>query len=353
MRIIFKTIGINLLILIALLMIIDFCSMIIVDSSRLFDGKEDIRGELPNYDNFSNAKILFKEFNSLRSDYKSYYGWRRKTYNGETINIDSLGIRKTIGKFDKKNPTAVFLGGSTMWGTGASDENTIPSLFKRKSKINYNVLNYGESAYNAYQSLIFLQTQIAKNFIDDIDLIVTYDGVNNSYFTKNYFAHKREKQINNLLKGQDSKKEYLFMNNTKTLISEIKKIYSMPITPTLSNDVHKQAAIELLESWLMMKKLAVTENAKFVCILQPNAFVGDANTENIKNIIDNSSKDSYQYYSYVKLYLNTNDRYKVLKPHFIDMTNAFDNLPNVYIDFCHVSPNGNKIIVDNLLKRLN
>ncbi len=161
MKKVLKTITINLLVLVALLAIVDFSSMIIVDTAiatkgiRSYLTDPEIRGDLPNYKNTPWAKKHFQEFNSLPSDYKSFYGWRRKEYKGETINIDSLGIRKTTGAIIKNTPIAVFLGGSTMWGTGANDDGTIPSLFKKDIGNNYNVLNYGESGYSAYQSFIF------------------------------------------------------------------------------------------------------------------------------------------------------------------------------------------------------
>ena len=62
-------------------------------------------------------------------------------------------------------------------------------------------------------------------------------------------------------------------------------------------------------------------------------------------------KMSYKYYNYVRTYINK-EKYQELKTNFIDMTDAFDSIPNLYIDFCHVTPKGNKIIVDKLVTHI-
>ncbi len=142
MKKVLKTITINLLVVVALLMVIDFFSMIIVDTitatsrtrSNLESSTPDQNVNLRNYKNTPWAKTHFQEFKSLPTNYKSYYGWRRKAYKGETINIDSFGIRKTTGASIKDAPLAIFLGGSTIWGTGENDEGKIPAIFKKKNR---------------------------------------------------------------------------------------------------------------------------------------------------------------------------------------------------------------------------
>ncbi len=195
--------------------------------------------------------------------------------------------------------------------------------------------------------LFFLQTQIAKGLLDSVSLIISYDGVNNSLVHRKYFSHSREDQINNLLQ-----KKYLFMKYTRTLIEKIKSKYSSP--PLTFVDINnKNCAIELLNTWVMMQNLSKSIGSDFLCILQPNIFVGSPNINNIRNTQNlYIRKNSYKFYKYVNELISTKDEYKQLKASFIDMTNTFDNIPNVYIDFGHVSPNGNEIIVANLLKHL-
>lgn len=141
-----KIIIINLLVLILLIMIIDFSSMLIVDFVTLtnrfrkvkVDNKE--KSDLPNYKNFPWARKNLEELVKIETDFKSFYGWRRKEFHGETIDIDSLGIRKTTNSSHKNLPKIVFLGGSTIWGTGSNNEGTIPSLFSQTLKKNMKLL---------------------------------------------------------------------------------------------------------------------------------------------------------------------------------------------------------------------
>lgn len=127
-------------------MIIDFSSMLIVDFVTLtnrfrkvkVDNKE--KSDLPNYKNFPWARKNLEELVKIETDFKSFYGWRRKEFHGETIDIDSLGIRKTTNSSHKNLPKIVFLGGSTIWGTGSNNEGTIPSLFSQTLKKNMKLL---------------------------------------------------------------------------------------------------------------------------------------------------------------------------------------------------------------------
>ncbi len=227
---------------------------------------------------------------------------------------------------------------------------------KKKIGNQYNVLHYGESGYNAYQSFLFFQPQITKGLLDSIHLIVSYDGVNNSSYNREYFSHTREQQINNLLHDKDSKEKYLFLKYTRTLIQKVKSKYSSPAPPptyNFSDSNDRKCAIELLNTWVTMQNLSKSIGSDFICILQPNIFVGSPNVDNLRNSKNFSPPErSYQFYKYVNEFIATKNEYKQLKDSFIDMTNTLDNVPDVYIDFCHLSPNGNEIITTHLLKHL-
>jgi hypothetical protein len=41
--------------------------------------------------------------------------------------------------------------------------------------------------------------------------------------------------------------------------------------------------------------------------------------------------------------------YQELSSHVLNLTDAFDRDEYIYIDFCHVSPNGNKIITRRII----
>lgn len=101
------------------------------------------RAHLPN-ENVDWAATHFREAAELVSVHHSYVGWRRLPYRGETITIDENGIRSTYAD-PAATPTKTIacVGGSTMWGPGATDEHTIPSALA-KLHPEYRAINFAE-----------------------------------------------------------------------------------------------------------------------------------------------------------------------------------------------------------------
>ena len=351
-----RTVLINVLILIGLFIIIDMLSMVILDIQTLTKKEKttnEQRAALAHFEDPEWAVQHFNEFNSLETDYKSYYGWRRKDFKGETITIAD-GIRTTY-PYQKVNntdsiKTVLFLGGSTIWGTGVDDLHTIPSYFNKKNNSNYNSINLGESGYSAYQSLEYLRLQILNGLSPDF--IISYDGVNNSPSNlPGPFHHARENQLKQILKGADRhQKVFHFMKYTRTLLAQFRQESPPAIKKPISSNRNISAATELLDSWSEMKKIANYQKAEFICILQPNIYAGNPDINNLKNI--ELRKLDYTYYRDVRILLQT-EKYLHLENNFIDLTQAFDNMPNTYVDFCHVSSLGNEKIVDLLLEFIN
>ncbi len=121
---------------------------------------------------------------SLR--WQSYVYWRRLARQGELINITPDGLRKTINvpASAGTNPAKkVFMfGGSTLWGLGAGDSDTIASVFAREATnkgIHCEVVNYGQYAYVSTQGVVELMMQLQKGNIPDA--VVFYDGTNDTF----------------------------------------------------------------------------------------------------------------------------------------------------------------------------
>src|ERR1043165_9056731 len=111
-----KIAGINLITFVVLLLVINWaCGFFNKHTAN--GGRE----QLPNYnDNRDYAREIFKDYNSVQHQYEPFVGWKVLPYTGKTLHIDQHGNRvhtpPTSGAETKK--TAVFLGGSTMWGEG-------------------------------------------------------------------------------------------------------------------------------------------------------------------------------------------------------------------------------------------
>lgn len=358
-KVIIMNIGVLLGLIIALNILIILGFEIMRIKKKLFPAVHvDERAGLPNYKNIPWAQMLFKEEDVIDIEYRSYYGWRRQPYKGQTIEISQDGIRKT-NQQEAVNPNAtqiVLLGGSTMWGVGCNNENTIPSLLSEIGKGEYHSENFGEVGFNAYQGYLFLQQQLMKNLHPDI--VISYDGVNNRYFEGRdkfsdfYVDDTREAMVNARIKEADriSFKNW-FYKPIKLFASNVRSRFKPQKNKESDNRVKKfdetgkmERARVLLDSWLATKNLCDQNNIRFVAILQPNAFTGTPVLNHLK--LDLMLREALSYYTYVRQLLKE-PKYQVLADHFLDLTEVF-NGKLVYIDFCHVSPNGNRIIAEHI-----
>lgn len=111
-----------------------------------------------------------------------YVGWRGRPFQGNYLTIGADGLRKTppIEVADQL-PLKVFaFGGSTLWGEGASDEETIPAWLQRQlteqSEYPIQLTNFGQRGWVSTQGLIQLILELRAGHIPD--LVVFYDGYN-------------------------------------------------------------------------------------------------------------------------------------------------------------------------------
>lgn len=355
-----KFILFNIVAIVILIALVDLVSLVVLNLNSSEPDHHVITESVINscYDDVSWGLEAITEWRQTSSKYKAFVGWRRLPYDGKSVQIDSNGIRKTEQSktYQKYLPKTVFLGGSTIWGSGVNNSNTIPSLYAKLSNSLNPVVNYGETGYNAIQSYSFL----TLNFIQglDADLIISYDGVNNSpAHTSKMFTHSREEQIIGQLEGLDAIDKYRFSNYilhpTRALLSKVKTRLTRPDTPQkapVSKSRNHEAAKELLDTWQELLTLANSKGARFYCILQPNVFYGNPDIGHLpKSIADHYYASDYQYYDTVRELINT-PTYETLAPYFIDLTSALDDVPNVYIDFCHLNHHGNKIITKKIIE---
>src|SRR5690606_37153586 len=120
---------------------------------------------------------FLREYGQLSMYYRDFVGWDRRPFSGETITINYAGERILPGAQPGPDdaPAPRFFGGSTMWGTGAPDEGTIPALFG-ELRPGMRIHNHGETGFVLRQSLAELVNVYAEG--GRADLLVFYDGVN-------------------------------------------------------------------------------------------------------------------------------------------------------------------------------
>lgn len=109
-----------------------------------------------------------------------FYGWTGSRFDGKWTHVDDHGFRQTWNPPESKSSRKVFVfGGSTVWGIGARDDFTIPSLISKSLDslgIPAEVVNCGDLAYISNQEMLKLAEMLRKGYIPD--LAIFYHGYN-------------------------------------------------------------------------------------------------------------------------------------------------------------------------------
>ncbi len=168
----------------------------------------DKRPDLPPYRELWGDDYWREFAQSEAVQYWPYVLWRRIPYSGTMIHVDDRGLRLTPGADCQEGAFTVFaFGGSTMWGTGARDGETIPAYLQAGLQAIQDgpvcVVNFGESGYVSTQSLITLITELQAGHVPD--WVIFYDGINDTvaaYQTGKAGTHQNEGEIAARARGQ-------------------------------------------------------------------------------------------------------------------------------------------------------
>jgi hypothetical protein len=316
------------------------------------------REALPNYSkDYPHAKQIFADYNAVQHEYEPFVGWKMRAYNGQTLTVSADGER-VIPKTtcDAGDPMSVhFFGGSTMWGEGSDDDNTIPALFQTKNP-QFQVFNHGQLAYNSRQELDALISLYATD--NNPDVVIFYDGVNDAAFLcpkeiTELPAHRlvpmyREKLYAGKSGLMREVVDKVFLENILKITRKVSssKSNSSPYDCVSNPEKADQIANIMIRNWEIAHDLVTQRNGKFLAVLQPAAYIGKPRTDHLE--LDADLGENFQaIYSRLKEKIKSKNY-----PWVIDLTDKFDGDEYIYIDFCHVSPNGNEIIASEITKTL-
>lgn len=153
-------------------------------------GSPDMRQFTAAYDGAGyDVATLFREFHTTeRIVYEPYTIWNRRFYRGALITIDIEGFRATANNSDAEDALTVWVfGGSTVWGEGAPDAETIPSHLARLINawgVDAVVKNLGERGYVSTQEMVLLYREIQTGGRPDV--VIFYDGINDAAAAANW-----------------------------------------------------------------------------------------------------------------------------------------------------------------------
>ena len=144
--------------------------------------------------------------------YRSFIGWQRIPYKKELVKINAKYKNRKSFNESISNSTW-FFGGSTMWGTGSSDNDTIPSFYAKKTKSK--VFNFGETGWTSRQSLNQLINIIGIKEVSKDDFL-------NNDFDEAVFVHLNTMDYNTRIDGKEGSKSD-FYSNPKSYKSDFMK----------------------------------------------------------------------------------------------------------------------------------
>ncbi len=133
-------------------------------------------------ENPARTREFWTENSEMKAQWLPYTYWTLEPYEGQHINIDGLGLRRTatfVEPDDTEATNIYFFGGSTAWGEGARDDYTIPSHMARilhEEGYHARVVNYGQTGYVGTQDMIIFELQLALDNVPDV--AVFYQGFN-------------------------------------------------------------------------------------------------------------------------------------------------------------------------------
>jgi hypothetical protein len=328
------------------------------------------------YQHKSWADSLFTEYASLQVDFEPFIGWRTREITGTYIVVDSSGMRRTIQS--GMNPPAdsscslYCFGGSTMFGSYVRDGATIPSFLASALSgegVPCTVFNYGDQAFTFEQEIIRLTLLLRDGRRPKS--VLFYDGVNEVF--PRYYAQQllASGPLSPLYKTAELMKQSFprrlgvvtrdYLEGNLLLFEASDRLAALLFGTAPSKYGRKNlgnAGLEALSaaivadyktSYDLLLRLASSYHFKLFCFLQPVIFTRDHPTaeelDGDRHVRDEEIK---------KLYLDT---YALLKqtplPDFYDLSGALNDVQGTYyVDFCHLSEEGNRIVAVKMAKNI-
>ncbi len=297
---------------------------------------------------------------SNKFSYEAYVGWERRPFQGQTINIDATGVRRSLHSHcdDGRAYTIWMFGGSTVWGAGTPDWLTIPSLLAEKYELagrNVCVQNYGEKAWVNTQEVIKLILELKKSERKP-DLVIFYDGpadVYESYQSGRGGVHQNFDDTKQLFEGHASAGSgnfhYLMDTNTARLLLQQKLQNRMRRSSAKDTDLIARQAIRCyLENVHLVEAIGHEYGFKPLLFWEPTISTGnkhwtaeeEAARESARRQTPGLEEANQAAYALIKT--------KCQPPVFC-IADALDTATGtIYFDEAHVAAEGNRLIAERM-----
>jgi lysophospholipase L1-like esterase len=317
------------------------------------------------YANFPDREQLWKDFNQHQVHFEPYVQWAGYPFNTKYINVEPNGLRRTIKHPQAPAKKVFVMGGSTLWGTGATDETTIPSFLQASLGPNYDVTNYGETAYVSTQELNQLLKALADGDIPDY--VIFYDGNNDGYAGAYSPAIPRDPQsVRKKMEGQEKRNErsashlvydlYEHSNYSKVFyeLRQQRRLALWDKTIEGKEPVLAKKVVDYYEANIrQVKALAKEYNFKVYFFWQPNLFNPLRQPVSYENDFFQSASPVF-IETQRQVYFEAKKRFGHRQSEGIFFIgDVFNDISEpVYLDWSHISPDGNEIIANAIFNSI-
>ena len=322
--------------------------------------------------------------------YQPYTVWSRRPYDGELINVDENGDRVTHNNSIVNGALELWMfGGSTTWGTGAPDAETIASYLARMLNdwgVESAVRNYVETAYVSTQELVHLQRKLQSGRVPSI--VLFYDGINDAASSaeapQEFGAHLRVESIRAKVERQDKVislevdlpailSRTAFFRFASAIGGEAGSAGSEELSPLISkyigsnaetspetNEYAENALAIMKTNYRSVEGLGKEYGFKPLFFLQPSLLTGNRllNSDE-QRILENillkrvEKGEASLIHSQMGVALREAVEEGDWLARVYDLTGTFDDVTDpVFVDWVHVTGLGNQVVAKRILEIL-
>ncbi len=346
--------------------------------------RRDPRADLPAYEDATyDVDLLMEEERSLRkSVYRPFVVWSRQTIDGQLINIDAEGHRANHFNSDREDALQLWMmGGSTMWGQGAPDTETIPSyaarILNEQLGLDVNVRNLGEIGYVSTQEIVSLirELQLGRR----PDFVIFFDGVNdapaaalwpetpgthmNYYRIRDRFeapGRRRKNVLQTVIRNSGVVRFSAFLREKMGVTTDnYLGAWNAPDTEAEFRERGEAAARLWLDNFQMIQVLGRAYGFVPIAVLQPSLMVGEKPLHPSEKALEITEMENEAKRTGMAVFAEMRRAVRELLPQkglgfaIHDESDLFADFPDpVYIDYVHMSGRGNRVIAERLIEIL-
>jgi hypothetical protein len=172
-------------------------------------GLEDIAKIYPNLSPNQITRMLYETW-SRKMVYEPYRHFKEAPHVGLYVNVHSNGFRRVAHQGpwppDPSRFNVFVFGGSTTFGYGAPDQQTVPSFLQARLAealhTNVSVYNFGQCFYQSTQERLHFEQLLLAGHVPKLALFI--DGLNDFYFAEG--APQFAEEFEQLLSGAFARK---------------------------------------------------------------------------------------------------------------------------------------------------